>query len=440
MLAWTDRPRARWATYVVVAALGLAQLWLYCGGLPAEGGTTAFAWRAMVLVGLQAASVVLLWRRNEKAVLWGIVVFAIAFRVAAWTWPPDLSSDLHRYAWDGRVQLSGRSPYAAPPADPSLSDLRDSEIWPRINRPEAITVYPPGGQVVFLGLAAAGLDSVAGIKAAASLAEVFTLLLLVLVLSRRELPVGRLALYAWSPLIISEVCVSGHLDAFVLPLITLALLCAEQKRPTLAGALIGAAAAMKLYPILLLAALPRRVAWRAAAASLAVIGVGYAIYAPPVGLRVLGFLPDYVRTGEDFNLGLRGFVQSALAGWLPQARPVAMAVCAALLIASLVWVWQKREDDAFVKAGVIALAYLVFLPTAAHPWYALWLVPFLVVRPLPAGLWIVATLPLSYLKYGTPGDEMPPWVPVLIWVPALVLIGVHGMVRWRGRASAASEA
>lgn len=438
-MASSDSPRIRRAIYVLVVALGLAQLWLWCAGLP-PGATTAFAWRAMALVALQVASVALLWHRQEKVVQWGILGFAIAFRVAAWTWPPDLSSDLYRYAWDGRVQLSGRSPYAAPPSDPSLSHLRDSAIWPNINRPEAITIYPPGGQAVFLALAAAGVEGTSGIKAAASIAEAFTLWLLVIALSRRRLPVGRLAVYAWSPLIISEVCVSGHLDALVLPLITLALLLVERKRAVLAGCLIGAAAMMKLYPILVLFALPRRVWLRAASASAAVICAGYAVYAPPVGLRVLGFLPDYVRTGEDFNLGLRGFVQSALEPWLPEARPVAMVLCALLLIAALIWVWQRSGDDAFAKTGAIALAYLVFLPTAAHPWYALWLVPFMTVRLVPAGLWIAATLPLSYLKYGAPGDEMPPWVPVVIWAPALFMIAGHVVLLLRCRASRAPPA
>lgn len=435
MQASTDSPRLRWTTYVLVATLALAQLFVWCAGLPPGGGTTAFAWRAIALVVLQVASVALLWQRRERAALWGIVLFAIAFRVAAWTWPPDLSSDLYRYAWDGRVQLSGQSPYAVPPADPSLRDLRDEVIWPNINRPEAITVYPPGGQIVFVALAAVGLDSTFGIKAAASVAEAFMLLLLAVALSRRRLPIGRLAIYAWSPLIISEVCVSGHLDAFVLPTITLALLLVERERAAVAGGLIGAAALMKLYPLLLFFALPQKAWSRAGAAMMAVIAAAYAIYALPVGIRVLGFLPDYVRTGEDFNLGLRGFLESALSPWLPHARVVAMVLSGLLLIAALIWLLERREDDVFAKAGAVALAYLVFLPTAGHPWYALWLVPFLAVRPLPAGLWIAATLPLSYLKYGTDGDVMPPWVPIVIWVPALLMIGVHVVLHVRGRAS-----
>ena len=438
---------------VLAGGLGAAQLAVWSAGLPRHAPATAFAWRAVLLGALQLASVALLWRRRERPLVWGVVAFAVAFRLAAWTWPPELSSDLHRYAWDGRVQLSGRSPYAGPPSDPSLRGLRDAEIWPRINRPDAPTVYPPGGQVVFLGLAAVGLDTVGGIKAAATLADLVTLVLIAVALSRRRLPAGRLVLYAWSPLVVSEVAVSGHLDAFVLPLALLALMLSRRRRdrpapedrapgsagpqprpPAAApGALIGAAAAMKLYPILLLLALPRRARLRAGAAAAAVLAAGYALYAPSAGVRVLGFLPDYFGSAEDFNIGLRALLQEALAPWLDHPRPVAMALTALLLAAACVHL-SRRGGDPLDRAGLVALAFLLLLPTAAHPWYALWLVPFMVVRPRPAGLWLVLALPLSYLKYDAPGEVMPPWIPVVIWAPALLLVAARLALRARRRA------
>ena len=415
------------AFWVLLTVLGAAQAALWLAGLPAEGAAASFALRALLLFALQAASVALLWNRSGGRALWLVLGFAVVFRAAAFTWPPDLSSDLYRYAWDGRVQMSGQSPYAAPPADPSLADLRDEAIWPRINRPEAVTVYPPGGQLAFLALAATGLDSIPGLKAVATLTELGALLLLVLILRRRRLPLGRLAIYAWSPLIISEVCVSAHLDTLVLPLMIGALLLAEERRWTTAGVLLGAAASLKLYPVLLLFALPwtslrREALRRTVPAAAAVVAAAYALYASSAGLGVLGFLPEYVRTGEDFNPGLRGFLQDALAPVLAEARPVAMALCAATLVATLLLLARRPGEDPFRRGADIALAFVLLLPTAVHPWYALWLVPLAALRPSFAGLWLVGTLPLSYLKYGSPSGELPPWVPLLIWVPALAIL------------------
>jgi hypothetical protein len=378
----------------------------------------------MLLGVLQAAGIALAWRRDDRAAIAVVLLFGLAFRAAAWTWPPDLSSDLHRYVWDGRVQAAGVSPYRHPPAARELAALRDEAVWPRINRPEAVTVYPPGAQVAFRALAAGGAGSVRGVKTAALAADLAVLALLLVALRGAGIPRGRIAIHAWSPLVVSEVACSGHLDALVLLLLVAALLAAERARPAWAGLLLGAAAACKLYPALLFAALPRG-RLRAALAGGALVAAGYVAYGLEAGPRVLGFLPEYVRSGEDFNLGLRGLLESALGATGRAARPLAMGLSALALAAVVVRIARRRDPDVLAAARDLALAFVLLLPTAVHPWYGLWLVPLLVLRPSAAGLWIVLLLPLSYLKYGAPGGVMPIWVAVLEWLPAFALLAVE---------------
>jgi hypothetical protein len=402
--------------------LGAAQAVIWILGLPGSRATTAFAWRAVLLFGLQLAAVALVWNRRDRTTLWIIVGFALLFRVAAWGWAPELSSDLNRYVWDGRVQLSGVSPYAHPPADPALAHLRDETIWPRINRPEAVTVYPPGAQMAFLTLAGAGGDSLVGVKTAALGLELVALLLVALALRRRKLPMGRLALYAWSPLVVAEICASGHIDALVLPLAIGGLLMAERGRGRWAGGLIGGAALVKLYPVLLLAAIPREQRRKAIVTAAAVVALGYLPYLLVAGSDVLGFLPEYVRSGEDFNPSARGYVEMILALALPGARVAAMMTCLVGMGIAVVAIARRAGDDPFRSASHLVLAFVLLLPTAMHPWYALWLVPLIAIAPHPAGVWIIGLLPLSYLKYGAPGEIMPDWVLALEWLPAFALV------------------
>lgn len=411
--------------YAALIVLGLAQAVVWIVGVPDDAGTFGFGWRSLPLFGMQVAAVALMWRRRDRAAIVAVVGFAIAFRIAALSWSPVLSSDLYRYVWDGRVTASGTSPYASPPDGPDVAHMRDSAIWPNINRPEVVTVYPPGAQLAFLTLATVGADSIAGVRYAAFAAELTALLLVALALRRRrELTAGQLAVYAWSPLVISEVCVSGHIDALVLPLILAALLLAQARRGAWAGAVLGAATLLKLYPVVLLVAIPRSARRAAIAAAAAVVALTYLPWVALEGSSVLGFLPDYVRTGEDFNMAVRGFLQDGLALVTVHARPIAMATCAAVLTAVLLRLATANdaERDPFRVARDAALAFVLLLPTAVHPWYALWLVPLVAVSPSAAGLWLVGMLPLSYLKYSTATGAMPMWIPWVEFVPALALL------------------
>ena len=62
----------------------------------------------------------LCWRglRLGRLGLVVVLLFAIGFRAAAFepSAPPPLSTDVHRYAWDARVQASGVNPYRYSPA------------------------------------------------------------------------------------------------------------------------------------------------------------------------------------------------------------------------------------------------------------------------------------------------------------------------------------
>lgn len=51
--------------------------------------------------------------------------------------------------WEGKLTVSGINPFAAPPEDPALAQLRDQVIYPGINRRDLAAVYPPLSQVIF---------------------------------------------------------------------------------------------------------------------------------------------------------------------------------------------------------------------------------------------------------------------------------------------------
>ena len=414
--------RAARAAYVLVL-IAAPSAALYAVGFdlkPADGHAThVFPALYYPLFAGYLAAAWWVWRHpGSRGSLLVVLVAAVAFRLLAMGDAPALSSDVYRYPWDGQVQRAGLSPYAHPPGDPALAHLRDDAIHPHINRPGAITVYPPGAQILFRALPF-DLDAV---RLAFVGLDLLTLALLAMLLARLGLDPARVVLYAWSPLVVYEVAHSGHLEAAMLPLLVGAALAWHARRDLAAGLLLGLATAMKLYPVLAAVALGRRRPVWVLGAALAVVAALYAVYAQDAGVGVLGFLPRYVGVAEDYNIGLRALLELLVGVAVDQhVRELAFGLCLVALALGLVWIWRS-DGPLELRLLHTAGLYLLTLPTAFHPWYALWLVPWLCVHPRAAWLWLTAALPLSYLQYGSPDGVMPAWVVPLELLPTAALL------------------
>ena len=382
-----------------------------------------------LLFALYLLAVAVIFRKRPGPNLVGVILgFAVLFRVALLLSPPALSSDVYRYVWDGRVQTAGISPYLYAPSAQELAPLRDEEIFPHINRRDVPTIYPPGAQMLLGFSAVIFPDSVTGLKLIMILFDIATIFLILRVLKKTGIRSDRVVLYAWSPLVIFEVAGSGHLEAAMLPFVLLALLARMDERPLLAGTALGVAALIKLYPAVLFPALYKRRERMFPLAFAATILLGYLPYLYGAGDRVLGFLPAYFGPWEDFNVGLRYFVTSALATLTTSPRPIAMLLVTALLSAVAVYILRQRQDEAFLWHGYLMVsAYLLFLPTSFHPWYLIWILPFLCLYPSWGWLYLSGAIALSYLKYAQGAPIVPLGIRLVEFVPLYVLLGIEAV-------------
>lgn len=426
----------RRATVLGVAAAVLVLLYASFGVVPSAAGTEG--WRFFyyypvffaVLFLISLAGVWATWSGGARVALLALG-FGLAFRLLMLHTPVLLSSDLYRYLWDGRVQLAGINPYLYPPEAEALAFLRDPEIHPRINRPWAPTIYPPGAQVLFAALAWIAPDRLWALRLMLTLFEMATMVLLVALLRRLGMPEGRVAVYAWAPLAVLEFAQAGHIDAALVPLVLGALLARIGGRPALAGALLGGATLVKLYPAILLPVLWQRKALRLPLAFLATVALGYLPYGWGIGGKVAGFLPTYFARFEDFNVGLRALLTEGIGLRGDAARQVVMGLLTAALAAVLVAMARRRAETPgglTAACGTAVGAYLLLIPATMHPWYVVWLVPFLVVLP-GAGWWYLsAAVALSYVGYAADPHHVPVWARVIEYVPAyaFVLLGSWG--------------
>ena len=390
--------RPELAGFGAAAAAGVALSLSFATADPIRNARWALLVRLGAWAIVWALGVVCALRLPKRVAVPAVFAVAVALRLAALAGQPVLSDDLYRYAWDGRGQLEGIDPYRHPPDSPQLAHLREGWLWPdadgcarlqrpegctRINRPDVRTIYPPVAEAWFTTV-----YRVAGIEAhhkawqvAGLVTDVALIALLPAVLRAWKRDERWTALYALSPVAVVEVVNNGHVDGLAALFVVLALLAAARRRPVWVGALLGAAALVKLYPAVLglavVAALRRRDVVRVAGAAVAVVALAYLPHVAAVGVRVLGYLPGYLRE-ERYDEGGRYLV----AGLLGLPAPVTALLAAAGVAAVAAWLLRRRP--AFPEACAAVLGALLLAVTPVQPWYALTLLAVARVPATPA--------------------------------------------------------
>ena len=339
---------------------------------------------------------------DSMPTLWIILGFGLLFRLVLLPTAPALSSDIYRYIWDARIQASGINPYLSRPADFDTEANRKDPLFQQQNRPFARTIYPPMAQWAFRLARALGGERMIAMKGVMLLGDLLTLAVLLRLLSVAGLPRSRIVLYAWHPLVVFEIAGSGHVDALAIPFILLAVFAWQRHRDLLAGASLGAATLVKLYPILLLPILFARRRYRIPVGCGVVILLGYLPFLPSAGSQVLGHLPRFLSDpGETFNPSAMGLV-AGLAS-LVSAQPVYWASWIGRLgllsvLAYVAWQETQTPDELLDRLWLLALA-LVLCTLTLHPWYLLWLVPFLAIQPRLPWIYLSGAVAVSYLSY-----------------------------------------
>lgn len=406
---------------------------------------------------------------SDRELLIWVIAVGFVMRAAFFFSVPALEDDFYRYLWDGAVTAHGENPYAFSPTEvlgadeksalPSLfSQLAEESgnvIW-RINHPDLRTIYPPVAQGAF---ALAYLIKPWNLTAWRLILFAFdsvTLGLLALLLRRLKLPLLGLAIYWWNPLLIREIFNSGHMDVVVLPFALGAILLAFRRQFVLAAGLLGIAVGAKVWPVVLLPVLLRPMLSqpRKLAACLAVFGV----------VSGAMFLP-VLRTGIDQNSGFTAYSQ----GWelndalfmtiLWAARSlvemlgyhgvdgqlVARVWIGLLIGALIVWQIQKRSDDEseICEKCLLVVAAIFLLSPAQFPWYGVWIVPFLALRPRWSLLLLTTLLPLYYLRFYFSARNnaklFDHWIVWLEYVPVWALLAHERFVARRTRLQSFEE-
>jgi hypothetical protein len=248
-----------------------------------------------------------------------------------------------------------------------------------------------------------------------------TTVALLVVLRRRgdpRLAPARAALWGWCPAVTFEAVNNAHIDTLGVLFVVLAL--GTGTVGARRGALLGAAIAVKILPVLVLPGAlsggrgPARVL-RVTASAVAAVALAYLPYVIVSGADVLGYLPGYLHE-EGYESGhVRRFALLRL--FLPDA---AAAVTAAVLLAlTALYVWWRGDPARPWHGALLLTGTAMLLLSPRYPWYSLLVIALVALD----GRWEWLTVTLAGTTLYLAGRLLPGF-PLQAWtygVAALVV-------------------
>jgi len=346
--------------------------------------------------------------------------------------PVLVSSEVTRYQWDGTIAGQGFNPYEFTPNDPEVAELSAAFGEP-IPHPDRTAMYPPLAEFLFYLLTRTGWDSLFVYRALFSILTLLCGAALLRLCSGASVYLSRVTVFLWHPLLILETGANAHLE--VLPLffllLSLALLISRHQLTPMGS--LGISTMIRVYPIALLPLYVRRVPFYRTLPFLLVVVVST--------LPFIGAGRELVASAAEslaharFNPG--GFLLIELlckvAGHPDWARLVAGG-----LIVLLALVLLLTDDGS--TASILHRAYYLALPPillgpVVHPWYLVWLIPFLALVPtrhmlrFPI-LYLTGSVLLAYTALDN--GMIPAWATWVEYGP-VVLVALAGLLFQRMR-------
>ena len=388
---------------------------------------------------------------TSRRMLASMVLVGLASRLILFGSEPLLEIDYFRYMWDGGVLAAGENPYAWSPATvlaghapEAISRLAHEAggVVERINYPHLRTIYPPLAEAVFaLAYWLGPWDLIIWrfVLLAFDLTSLGLLMALLRHLGRAQLWA---AVYWWNPLIIQMFFNAAHMDAILLPFLLAAMLLALRLRPVAAAALLAMAVAVKLWPALLLPTLlsHKRRPWLKMVGAAALFACGGLVLLAPLFVTGLGEgsgLSAYAASWERNDALFRALADvvgsglSSLGVLNIDAARVSRAIVAFILVVLALSLNRRptSQPEEFCRRMLTVIVALYLLSPAAYPWYYGWVVPLLVLVPMPALMAWSATLPLYHLRFHPFFIETPTFFENgIVWLehgPVLALLGLQ---------------
>jgi hypothetical protein len=343
-----------------------------------------------------------------------LVIAGILFRTLLLFSIPNLSDDVYRFIWDGRLAANGINPFGHLPAEIIQTEVVsgiDATLYEQLNSPTYYSIYPPLLQVMFWAAAKVFPENVYGaiifFKFVIILFEFGNSILLRKLLKKLSLPKHLSLLYILNPLVIIELSGNVHFEGVMIFFVLLSFLLLFTDKWKASAICLGLGIATKLLPILFLPLIIKKVGLKK--------GLLYAAIAGTTTLLLFALLFDFAaiqNAAKSVDLFFRKFEFNAsiyyIVRWIGTlimgynlinyAGPV-LSLIAAVIIVFLSFKTTLKNEATFIMRALFIMTVFFLFATTVHPWYICMPAALAVFTPFRYAFIWSFTATLSYAAY-----------------------------------------
>lgn len=368
-----------------------------------------------------------------------LLIAGIIFRSLLLFSVPNLSDDVYRFIWDGRLAANEINPFSHLPAEimqmPPVPGIT-KELFGQLNSPQYYTIYPPVLQGIYwLTAKLYPLNVFAAIiflKSIILLSEAIIFFLLIKILKILSLPKHSSLLYILNPLVITEFTGNVHFDGVMILFVLLSILFLFKKNWAMSAISLATGIATKLIPILFLPLIIIKSGWKKGICYILITGITTVflfalVFEVATINHLLKSIDLFIRKFE-FNASVYyavRYVGTLIKGYniIAIAGPFLVLLSGVIIVIISFRGKKKSYEDFIVIALFIITTWLLF-STTVHPWYICLPVALSVFTSYRYAIIWSFTTTLSYAAYQ--------YIPVRenLWLVAAGYIFIIGYCLW----------
>ena len=413
-----------------------------CGGIWGSSGSGSFSFAGIVFTGgrfimiyfgiwltLLFAFFYFPFQNFTKKNILLIIIIVVVSRVLIFFQAP--SDDVYRYLWEGTLFAKGINPYLFPPNDISLAGFaKDFPFHSFINHQDIAAAYPPLIIYIFSLITKVSL-SLFLFKAFLLFFDIGGVLFLLFILTKREINIRWILLYALNPLILYSFAGEGHFDSMQNFFLLGALFFYDRKKWLFMFVFAGLAVQVKYVAIITIRFFINRENYK-------LIPVVFF----PIILPYLLFLTENM---ESIFAGIRKFesefafngsvhsIFRLISGEIKTATFICRALFTGFMLFGIIKLnnLTRGEKQLFKIDPAMGILYafslLIILSPTVHIWYLSWVLPFAVIRNKISWIILSGTACLYFTAKSNAWLDgvwaMPVWAQITEWVPFFIFFG-----------------